>query len=233
MDGSRPVGRIFREGDEAVRRQPVLPWRTTLRMAWANMRNRAGRLLLVLLGVGVVVAFLTSSLVRTGTMAELARSDDVRVRAALERAGVFADDESRREQADREKWLVGLSCLLSVVVIANTMLMSVTERTSEIGTLKCLGALDRFIVRVFLVESLFVGLVGSVAGTAAGYLLTLVQLGSSLGFDVLSARSVLAPLAWAAPLALGAGAAMTVAAAVYPAYVAARMRPVDAMRAEV
>lgn len=233
MGETKLAGKIFGEAGEVHRRQPVLPWKTTLSMAWANMRNRSGRFFLVLLGIGVVVAFLTSSLLQGGVIAELSRSDNVRVRAALEKAGVFSDNASRREQADREKWLIGLSCLLSIVVIANTMLMSVSERISEIGTLKCLGALDRFIVRVFLVESFFIGLVGSISGIVAGCLLTLIQLRGALGPGVLTASSIIRSFAWAAPIALGTGSAMTVIAAAYPAYVAAKMKPVDAMRAEV
>ncbi len=51
------------------------------------------------------------------------------------------------------------------------MLMSVTERYREIGTIKCLGASDQFVVRVFLLESLLLGTVGSGVGALSGGLL--------------------------------------------------------------
>ena len=51
------------------------------------------------------------------------------------------------------------------------MLMSVTERFREIGTMKCLGALDGFIVKLFLIESLFQGMAGTVMGVLLGLVL--------------------------------------------------------------
>jgi ABC-type lipoprotein release transport system permease subunit len=52
------------------------------------------------------------------------------------------------------------------------MLMSVTERFREIGTMKCLGALDGFIVKLFLLESLFQGAVGTTLGVLLGLLVS-------------------------------------------------------------
>jgi len=113
------------------------------------------------------------------------------------------------------------------------MLMSVTERSGEIGTLKCLGALDAYVVRLFLLESLLVGLVGSVGGTLIGWLLGLGQAGVSLEFGLLSPRHLAMPWVGPAPVALAAGTVMTVISAAYPTYVAARMDPVEAMRVEI
>jgi hypothetical protein len=231
MQGS---SRIFADKAEIFHRQPVLPWGVTIRMSWVNISHRAGRFLLIFLGIAVVVAFLISAFTSNAMLAGLARVEDVHVRAVLQRVGVFAHDAAaKRQQSDRETWLMVLSCVLCTVVIANTMLMSVTERIAEIGTLKCLGALDRFIVRMFLVESLFLGIVSSVIGALAGYVLTLLQLGFALGFNTLASGPWAAPLLAGLPLGIGIGTVITVLAAAYPAYVAARMRPVDAMRAEI
>ena len=57
-----------------------------------------------------------------------------------------------------------MSLLVCFVGITNSMLMSVTERYKEIGTLKCLGALDNFIVKLFLIESGLLGFFGSLGG---------------------------------------------------------------------
>jgi len=234
-------------------KQVVLPWKKTLRMSWVNIYNRMGRFLLIFLSIAVVVAFLISSFTYgsiVSDLSEIARKGDVRTRAALEKVGVFVaaadasgrqqsdqeirrDDASRRQQSDQETWLMVLSCVLCVVVITNTMLMSVSERVSEIGTLKCLGALDRFIVRMFLVESVFIGVVASAAGVAGGYLLTILGMGISLGFGTIWGGHMLMPLVWGMPIGVGAGTLITVLAAAYPAYVAAKMKPVDAMRAEI
>ncbi len=60
----------------------------------------------------------------------------------------------------RTVWLVSLSLLVCLVGITNAMLMSVMERFREIGTMKCLGALDSFIMKLFLIESLVLGAAG-------------------------------------------------------------------------
>jgi uncharacterized membrane protein YfbV (UPF0208 family) len=132
----------------------------------------------------------------------------------------------------RDRWLVILSLCVAVVGIVNSMLMSVTERFREIGTMKCLGALDRFIIKLFLLESAFMGAAGTLIGVVIGLLLTLVS--SLFGYWVL--RTLLfAALPWGEVaermvLALVAGTGLSVVGAIYPAMVAARMEPVAALR---
>src|SRR5262245_43736663 len=85
---------------------------------------------------------------------------------------------------DRQLWLVSLSLIVCTVGIANSMLMSVTERFKEIGTMKCLGAMDGFIVKLFLLEAGFLGMVASVLGWIVGYgttvLISFIRDGSKL-----------------------------------------------------
>ena len=134
----------------------------------------------------------------------------------------------------REAWLVVLSLCVAVVGIVNAMLMSVTERFREIGTMKCLGALDSFVIKLFMLESTFVGAIGTAIGTAIGLLLTGIF--STLSYWPL--RSLLfAALPWGellngVLLALVAGTLLSVLGAIYPAIVAARMEPVAALRQE-
>lgn len=232
-DGKTVSPLIFGAGRPSDRRQVVLPWKSAVQFCWLNVRNRFARLGLVLGGIALVVAFLVSAMTYRGLVAGLLERDDVHVRATLERAGIFAGDpEAVARHRDQQQWLMALSVLLCLVGVANTMLMSVTERIREIGTLKCLGALDRFVVRLFLLESVLVGLLGSLVGAAVGYLFTLLQVGLALEFSMLSAGLCLEALL-KLPAAVAAGTALTVVAALYPAYVAARMKPVDAMRVEV
>ncbi len=227
-----------RPGDPGARsrreRTIVLTWSRTFRMCWSSVRNRLGRSMLTFLGIAIVSAFFMSSFSYQIMLQNLMRRQDTHTQAVLEQAGVFTHDaESLKRQRDQRIWLMALSAIVCLTGITNTILMSVTERVREIGTLKCLGALDRFIVRLFLVENLFLGLIGSITGTVFGFLLALLQVGMSLEFRLLSARDALYALAVAGPIAVGAGALLTVLAAVYPTYVAARMKPVDAMRVEV
>ncbi len=226
--------RVFDDEADKGPHRPVLPWKISIQMSWANITNRLGRFFLVFLGIAVVVAFLMSSFTYQAIVSDLSKTDDVHVRAILEKAGVFAGDaEAKKYQKDRNTWLMALSCLLCLVVITNTMLMSVGERVKGIGTLKCLGALDGFIVRLFMLESIFIGVVGSVAGAFVGYALTVIQIGVSLEFSILSPRHLVTPLVVWVPISVGAGTVITVLAAVYPTYVASKMRPVEAMRVEV
>ena len=129
-------------------------------------------------------------------------------------------------------WLVGLSLLVCVVGVSNALLMSVTERFSEIATMKCLGALDASVMRVFVIEALIQGLVGGGLGLALGLSLALlrgvVEYGRLFAFASDSAGTVAA----AAGLALGVGVLLAAVAAVFPAWIASRLAPMEAMRVE-
>src|SRR5690606_38649039 len=71
---------------------------------------------------------------------------------------------------------------ITVIGIANAMLMSVTERVREIGTMKCLGALSGFVVKLFLIESSLLGLVGAILGCLVGLLFSILIYAVSFGF---------------------------------------------------
>jgi putative ABC transport system permease protein len=232
MSDRKQPRRVF-ESDTS-QRVVTFPWSRALAMCMQNVRNRRGRFLLTLVCVTITVAFLMSSMTYHGILADLLASRDVHTRAVLERGGAFTGDQADlQKQAHQRIWIIVLSAVLCVTGITNTMLMSVTERSREIGTLKCLGSLDIFVVRLFLLESALVGVVGSAGGTIIGYALGLVQIGVGLEFSLLTPGLALSPLAAAAPVAIGAGTVLTVVSAVYPTYVAARMSPVEAMRVEV
>ncbi|MEF8800509.1 MAG: ABC transporter permease [Halolamina sp.] len=117
-----------------------------------------------------------------------------------------------------------ISLLVGAIGIANMMLVSVTERTREIGIMKAVGATRRDIVQLFLVESIILGVVGSLIGTlvglAAGY-----AAAAYLEFPV-----AFAPEWFAIAVAVGIG--VGVLAGIYPAWDAARTDPIDALRHE-
>jgi putative ABC transport system permease protein len=104
------------------------------------------------------------------------------------------------------------------------MLMSVRERTREIGIRKSLGASRRDIRRQFLAEAVTLTSLGGVAGLAVGWMLAqLVRVASPLPALVTW---------WSALVALGLGATVGVLFGVYPAARAARLDPIVALRYE-
>jgi ABC-type antimicrobial peptide transport system permease subunit len=143
--------------------------------------------------------------------------------------------QSLQREHFRGLWIIVISLLVTVIGISNAMLMSVTERFRDIGTMKCLGATSRFIRQIFLLEASFMGLVGGVLGVVLGLLVSvgtyLVLYDASLVLHTLSAEA--GAVARAAVEALLAAVVLSVVAALYPAQFAANMVPADALRSNV
>jgi putative ABC transport system permease protein len=132
----------------------------------------------------------------------------------------------------RTQWLIVLSFLVCVVGVANAMLMSVTERFTEIATMKCLGALDGFVMTMFVFEALIQGAVGGVVGVVLGVLLAVVRMLFEYGPIAGAAFGAVGEMGSAALLALVIGVLLAAVAAVGPSFVAARLAPMEAMRVD-
>lgn len=119
-------------------------------------------------------------------------------------------------------WVIGgFSMLVGGFGIANIMFVSVKERTSIIGLQKSLGAKNYFVLFQFLFESIFLSLIGGLAGLILVWLLTFVHFGSLI--VVLSVKNII--------LGLGVSSVIGLVAGIVPAAVAARLDPVIAIRA--
>jgi len=120
----------------------------------------------------------------------------------------------------------GISLLVGGIGIMNIMLVSVTERTKEIGLRKALGAHDNDILLQFLIEALVLCLLGGLIGVALSYgIAYAVSLIPAIEFDVIISSSALL-------LALGVCSASAFLFGLYPAIRATRLDPIEALRYE-
>lgn len=216
---------------KTIRRQIQLPFWKSVRMAWQSIRVRLFRSILVVSGIVLALAFLTYILSANVLFHAVIVGVPSELKAELERQGVLANVTSN-DATIQSRWMAGLALMISFVGILNAMLMSVTERFQEIGTMKCLGALDSLIVRLFLLESIFIGSVGTTFGILIGLLLATIEAWVTYG------SAVWWTMPWLKMLQIVGfcyliGVVLTVGGALYPAWRAARMQPVVALRSEI
>lgn len=208
-------------GTVKIERQISLPFNQAFKIALRNITIRLGRALITgagtMLGIAFLMSVLTTELIQHASGLKLEEA-----------------------QVQKNIWLVTMSLLVSVVGITNSMLMSVTERYKEIGTMKCLGALDNFIVKLFLLESGMLGFFGALVGALiGGIFMLLTGLGKVVPEGAAHAgASVLSQLDWLGfflrlTFCLIIGTVLSIIGAVFPSMRAARMQPADAMRSEI
>jgi len=122
-----------------------------------------------------------------------------------------------------------ISLLVGSIGIANTMLVSVTERTREIGVMKATGAKRKDVLQLFLVEASLLCTVGALLGVLLGYLLGYAL--TQYGFFANENLPLVFRWEWV-PLAVGAGVLTGLLSGLYPAWRAASANPVEALRYE-
>lgn len=122
--------------------------------------------------------------------------------------------------------IVGISLLVGGVGIMNIMLVSVSERTREIGLRKAVGAKKSAILTQFLVESVILSFFGGLIGIGMGYLLTLL-----IGMQSKLMNLTQIP-AWAIVLSFAFAGTVGVCFGMFPAIKAARLDPIEALRHE-
>lgn len=180
-------------------------------MAISSLRQRVSRAILTLLTISTATAFMMYLL--TSPKPEM------------------ADETARIVEQQSWRLMMVLSLVVSAAGVFNTMLMSVTQRYREIGTMKCLGALDSFVLLSVLVEAAILGLAGALAGGILGLLISLILAAADYGTALFSAVvAVKIPLNLLIVFLIGMS--LTTLGALFPAWIAAKMPPMEAMRGE-
>ncbi len=215
-----------------MKRLIALPFRKSLEIAFQSIRVRFFRSLVTTMSLVLAVAFLCYTRSCNDFAQGMLAGGDVASYEILVQAGydVLQGATSIGTSA-KQRWIVILSLMVCIVGIINAQLMSVTERFREIGTMKCLGALDRFIVRLFVLEALMQGLAGSIAGSLLGLLAAAVSSAVTLGTGAILTVSW-PSVVYSLLLAIVTGTALSLIGVIYPAILAARMQPVEAMRVD-
>jgi putative ABC transport system permease protein len=137
--------------------------------------------------------------------------------------------------------IAAISLLVAGIGIMNIMIVSLMERTREIGILKALGMKGRTVLLVFLCESVIIGLMGAAIGIGSGWVLANVVAivfrgggtfmgNQAAGTGGMTITPVLTPTVFLGALAFGVG--VSVIFALYPAWRASRLKPVEALRYE-
>lgn len=120
--------------------------------------------------------------------------------------------------------IAGISLFVGGIGVMNIMLVSVTERTREIGLRKAVGAPRRVILIQFLIETILLSLLGGVIGIILGWLIARIVTNMELVTATVSSNSVF--------LAFGVVALVGVVFGLYPAYRASKLSPIEALRYE-
>ena len=204
----------------------TLPFIKSVEIAVKSIHARFFRSFITLLSLVLAISFYSYVKINIVIAQGVILSQDTIAMERLVRDGFDLDVPADNP---KQRWILFLSLLVCVVGIINTQLMAVTERFREIGTMKCLGALDRFILRLFLIEAMIQGFMGASVGAILG--ISVALLASVLKFGT----RLLPMISWPdVVLTLGAavflGCLLSIAGVLYPALVAARMQPVEAMR---
>ena len=195
-----------------IQKQIQLPLSKAIEITLKSIKIRLGRSFITAGGIFLGIAFFSS--VRTSSLFPI------------------GTDDAARAAANRQTWLAVMALLVCFVGIMNSMLMSVTERFKEIGTMKCLGALDSFIVKLFFIEAMLMGMLASATGWLGGWLITaLVRFITDGGKSFTTAFWQGTGIQMVQSILIGA--TITLCASIPPAVRVAKMPPANALRSEI
>ena len=193
-----------------IKRQRQLPFNVVVAITMNGIKIRLWRSMVTASGIMLSIAFFAYVLTNLKT----------------------TPDMTGDEQA-RQIWLVIMSMLVTVVGICNSMLMSVTERFREIGTMKCLGALDSFVTALFFIEAVFMGTLASIIGWFAGFMIAVITHLANYGWAGTWAHITFGVFAEVLLYSVLFGITVTLCATIAPALQAAKMPAAAALRTQI
>ncbi|MBC7326587.1 FtsX-like permease family protein [bacterium] len=202
------------EKEGKIGRISQLPLRVALKFTLQNIRIRFGREVLAAGGTLLGTAFLMSTFMQNT------------IRHAVEK-------EIPPDIQARATWIAVIALIVCTIGIMNSMLIAVTERYREIGTMKCLGALDSLIVRLFLLEALILGVSASIGGSILGFIFSFFVYWGKYGWSKLIHHLPVAGILNNFLLVFAIGVVLTIIATIWPAYRASRLPAAAALRVEI
>ncbi|MEN8190505.1 MAG: FtsX-like permease family protein [Thermodesulfobacteriota bacterium] len=214
-----------------AKRLVELPFSKSVRIAYQSIRARFFRSLVTTSTLVLAVAFLCYSLIGFNIAQGILLTGDPELQQILAQNGYDLETGVTLKGSAKQRWIIILSLLVCTVGIINAQLMSVTERFREIGTMKCLGALDRFVVRIFVIEAAMQGFTGSFLGAIVGGFTAIVS--GLVTFNTLDFLPLIMDrILVSSLLSILVGMVLSLIGVLYPAFLAASMQPVEAMRVE-
>lgn len=190
-----------------------LPFVEAFRISFEQIQRRIRRSSIVIGAIALGIALMTHFLVTNLIFEAYGKPTGIKVEAY-------------------QLWLVVVSIVVCVIGLTNSSLIAVYERYREIGIMKSLGALDRHVLELFLIESTIYGLIGGILGFIAGTISAIISTSLQIGFDALSNVGAL-DLLLHFNYSVGLAVVLNTVSTVYPAYKAARLRPVEALGYEI
>jgi ABC-type antimicrobial peptide transport system permease subunit len=178
-----------------------------------QIRKRFTRSIIMIASIGLGIAFMTHI-----------NMTNVIVNAYMTEVGTTVEAY--------QFWLLIISAFVCCVGLINSTLIAVYERYTEIGTMKCLGALDLHILELFIIEAFLLGLFGGIFGFIIGIITATSSSILQLGFEVLLNFPIIDMLKYLG-LTTILSIILSIGSTILPAFRAAKLNPVEALRYHV